>query len=34
MAADLTIFDRGAADLVHARADATIVAGRVVYERR
>ena len=34
MAADLTIFDRAAADLVHARADATIVAGRVVYERR
>ena len=34
MAADLTVFDRGAADLVHARADVTIVAGRVVYERR
>ena len=34
MAADLTVFDRPAADLVHARADATIVAGRVVYERR
>jgi predicted amidohydrolase YtcJ len=32
MAADLTIFDRPAADLVHARVDATIVAGRVVYE--
>jgi predicted amidohydrolase YtcJ len=34
MAADLTIFDRPAADLLHARADATIVAGHVVYERR
>jgi len=33
MAADLTVFDRGAADLVHARADLTVVAGRVVYER-
>jgi predicted amidohydrolase YtcJ len=32
MAADLTIFDRPAADLVHARVDATIVGGRVVYE--
>jgi predicted amidohydrolase YtcJ len=34
MAADLTIFDRAAADLIHARVDATIVNGRVVYERR
>jgi predicted amidohydrolase YtcJ len=34
MAADLTVFDRPAADLLHARVDATVVAGRVVYERR
>ena len=34
MAADLTVFDRPAADLIHARADLTIVGGRVVYERR
>ena len=33
MAADLTVFDRPAADLIHARADLTIVAGRVAYER-
>ncbi len=34
MAADLTVFDRPAADLVHARADLTIVGGKIVYERR
>ncbi len=33
MAADLTIFDRGPADLVHAQVDATIVAGNIVYQR-
>jgi predicted amidohydrolase YtcJ len=34
MVADLTIFDSPVADLVHARVDATIVGGRIVYERR
>ena len=34
MAADLTIFDRPAADLVHARVDTAIVGGAVVYQRR
>jgi predicted amidohydrolase YtcJ len=33
MQADLTVFDRPAADLVHARADLTVVGGAVVYER-
>ena len=32
MAADFTIFDRPATDLLHARVETTIVAGRVVYE--
>ena len=34
MAADLTIFDRPAAGLLRARVDATVVGGKVVYERR
>ena len=34
MAADLTIFDRPAEDLVHARVDATLVAGKVRYQRQ
>lgn len=32
-AGDLTVFDRSAADLTHAAVDATIVGGRVVFER-
>ena len=34
MAADLTVFDGPPATLLRARVDATIVGGRVVYERR
>ena len=34
LAADLTVFDRPAADLVHARVDATLVGGKIVYQRR
>ena len=33
MAADLTVFDRPAADLVHARVETTVVGGKIAWQR-